>query len=125
MNPSSVNQEMMGTERKEIDARNDHELAGLRPKCLQDGFGSHTEPARKLSIESRHSFRRLAKVLIRNVHSQFHQQQFHDLRQSIAVRSRRLTVDNGKDFFWEDRKSTRLNYSHLGISYAVFCLKKK
>src|SRR5258705_10215103 len=25
----------------------------------------------------------------------------------------------------EDRKSTRLNSSHLGISYAVFCLKKK
>src|SRR5262245_63920760 len=24
----------------------------------------------------------------------------------------------------EDRKSTRLNSSHLGISYAVFCLKK-
>src|SRR5438045_7061133 len=26
---------------------------------------------------------------------------------------------------WVDRKSTRLNSSHLGISYAVFCLKKK
>src|SRR5262245_62853162 len=24
----------------------------------------------------------------------------------------------------QDRKSTRLNSSHLGISYAVFCLKK-
>src|ERR1035441_8476180 len=32
------------------------------------------------------------------------------------------------DFFglaYKDRKSTRLNSSHLGISYAVFCLKKK
>src|SRR5258705_8312597 len=27
--------------------------------------------------------------------------------------------------FIKDRKSTRLNSSHLGISYAVFCLKKK
>src|SRR5437899_8529405 len=27
--------------------------------------------------------------------------------------------------FRRDRKSTRLNSSHLGISYAVFCLKKK
>ena len=27
--------------------------------------------------------------------------------------------------FIGDRKSTRLNSSHLGISYAVFCLKKK
>src|SRR5258705_9005618 len=28
-------------------------------------------------------------------------------------------------FAVRDRKSTRLNSSHLGISYAVFCLKKK
>src|SRR5437660_8348150 len=26
---------------------------------------------------------------------------------------------------WQDRKSTRLNSSHVAISYAVFCLKKK
>src|SRR5690606_42136406 len=26
---------------------------------------------------------------------------------------------------WIDRKSTRLNSSHVKISYAVFCLKKK
>src|SRR5699024_11492672 len=31
------------------------------------------------------------------------------------------------NFFWKtkDRKSTRLNSSHVSISYAVFCLKKK
>src|SRR5690606_40149289 len=28
-------------------------------------------------------------------------------------------------FFFLDRKSTRLNSSHVKISYAVFCLKKK
>src|SRR5690606_39803815 len=28
-------------------------------------------------------------------------------------------------FFQSDRKSTRLNSSHVKISYAVFCLKKK
>src|SRR5690606_41532555 len=27
--------------------------------------------------------------------------------------------------FFQDRKSTRLNSSHVKISYAVFCLKKK
>src|SRR3989442_11448609 len=27
--------------------------------------------------------------------------------------------------FYSDRKSTRLNSSHVRISYAVFCLKKK
>src|SRR5699024_11496460 len=31
-----------------------------------------------------------------------------------------------KDIEWiTDRKSTRLNSSHVSISYAVFCLKKK
>src|SRR2546426_7788992 len=30
-----------------------------------------------------------------------------------------------KEMFSLDRKSTRLNSSHLVISYAVFCLKKK
>src|SRR5262245_2149690 len=30
-----------------------------------------------------------------------------------------------KEGIEKDRKSTRLNSSHLGISYAVFCLKKK
>src|SRR3954452_25638038 len=33
------------------------------------------------------------------------------------------TVDRGSRR--EDRKSTRLNSSHVRISYAVFCLKKK
>src|SRR5262245_18889377 len=34
-------------------------------------------------------------------------------------------ADNSAHSGPADRKSTRLNSSHLGISYAVFCLKKK
>src|SRR5256885_4768077 len=34
-------------------------------------------------------------------------------------------VENGAQRVNVDRKSTRLNSSHLVISYAVFCLKKK
>src|SRR5699024_12672859 len=30
-----------------------------------------------------------------------------------------------KNHLFQDRKSTRLNSSHVSISYAVFCLKKK
>src|SRR5690625_6642239 len=36
--------------------------------------------------------------------------------------------DPGEEFFYQlegDRKSTRLNSSHVAISYAVFCLKNK
>src|SRR5690625_5900174 len=37
-----------------------------------------------------------------------------------------LRPDGAKDAaFGKDRKSTRLNSSHVAISYAVFCLKKK
>src|SRR5699024_11353768 len=32
--------------------------------------------------------------------------------------------DSGAAFACPDRKSTRLNSSHVSISYAVFCLKK-
>src|ERR1039457_4695755 len=34
-------------------------------------------------------------------------------------------MDIGSARLGIDRKSTRLNFSHLVISYAVFCLKKK
>src|SRR5438045_8688592 len=36
-----------------------------------------------------------------------------------------IDLDNRARATQLDRKSTRLNSSHLGISYAVFCLKKK
>src|SRR5256885_7311878 len=39
----------------------------------------------------------------------------------VAEIARRLLADP----VHQDRKSTRLNSSHLVISYAVFCLKKK
>src|SRR2546426_4095687 len=41
-------------------------------------------------------------------------------RDSVTPLSRKLLLP-----FKRDRKSTRLNSSHLVISYAVFCLKKK
>src|SRR5439155_27198778 len=38
---------------------------------------------------------------------------------------RRRAIDAGEVEASIDRKSTRLNSSHVAISYAVFCLKKK
>src|SRR5690625_5652788 len=38
---------------------------------------------------------------------------------------KREHLRDGEAFWVEDRKSTRLNSSHVAISYAVFCLKKK
>src|SRR5439155_11379269 len=36
-----------------------------------------------------------------------------------------MTYDLTVGVWFRDRKSTRLNSSHVAISYAVFCLKKK
>src|ERR1039458_7717232 len=47
---------------------------------------------------------------------------------SAVVHYRRRIIAESCVAYWArrpDRKSTRLNSSHLGISYAVFCLKKK
>src|SRR5205814_10453861 len=44
-------------------------------------------------------------------------------RRSFRRANRFRTLTRAADN--RDRKSTRLNSSHLGISYAVFCLKKK
>src|SRR5439155_23874001 len=61
----------------------------------------------------------------------------HDLRRRhvrAAVRPGGARGDRGRRgrrrdadhvLLGEDRKSTRLNSSHVAISYAVFCLKKK
>src|SRR5436309_12593793 len=43
--------------------------------------------------------------------------------QHLAERGDRLA--HAREGPTEDRKSTRLNSSHVKISYAVFCLKKK
>src|SRR2546426_7705409 len=42
-----------------------------------------------------------------------------DLLERVRELAREVELDE------QDRKSTRLNSSHLVISYAVFCLKKK
>src|SRR5205814_9956638 len=50
---------------------------------------------------------------------------FRRARPSKRLRRRRQTLLKLQCMRPGDRKSTRLNSSHLGISYAVFCLKKK
>src|SRR2546426_3644058 len=45
-------------------------------------------------------------------------------RQSSEIIKRRA-IGRRREDLNRDRKSTRLNSSHLVISYAVFCLKKK
>src|SRR3989442_10133107 len=46
-------------------------------------------------------------------------------REPIEKRAGRTHLDKAVPEIHPDRKSTRLNSSHVRISYAVFCLKKK
>src|SRR5438477_3357497 len=49
-----------------------------------------------------------------------------DLTQEIFLKIfKSLETFDRRANFQTDRKSTRLNSSHMSISYAVFCLKKK
>src|SRR5699024_11796919 len=43
----------------------------------------------------------------------------------VEGQSTTLSGVDYEEFIEQDRKSTRLNSSHVSISYAVFCLKKK
>src|SRR5690606_29046350 len=45
-------------------------------------------------------------------------------RRDLAALNK-MGIVNGESNYCLDRKSTRLNSSHVKISYAVFCLKKK
>src|SRR5690625_6805808 len=47
--------------------------------------------------------------------------QFHDILPGSSI----AWVHREARATYQDRKSTRLNSSHVAISYAVFCLKKK
>src|SRR5437899_10176743 len=49
----------------------------------------------------------------------------HESQPCVAQPGQDLRESRCKGYSRADRKSTRLNSSHLGISYAVFCLKKK
>src|SRR5207249_10328743 len=73
------------------------------PSELLSGFVRHPVGVRQLLVAVRAGFREAAA-------------------RAETVRARAEAASRGREI---DRKSTRLNSSHVSISYAVFCLKKK
>src|SRR5690625_7078508 len=49
----------------------------------------------------------------------------HTMKENELFEMEFVSKTEMKDSIQRDRKSTRLNSSHVAISYAVFCLKKK
>src|SRR5439155_16090240 len=81
-----------------------HDALPIFQLCGDRHLTSSSEPAIMKSVEEDHACERNGHAL-RNAD--------FGLRQFFCAA------------FLEDRKSTRLNSSHVAISYAVFCLKKK
>src|SRR5690606_39480911 len=66
----------------------------------------------------------LESVYLKCMKLELHQRNINfvsELKIPVTYKNNHLEID----LRCEDRKSTRLNSSHVKISYAVFCLKKK
>src|SRR5207253_8767392 len=84
--------------------------------CSRPHRDLHSFPTRRSSdLAARDRHPRALLLWRRPGHAEFGGDQYRRLR-ALAPRMGEL---------WQDRKSTRLNSSHVAISYAVFCLKKK
>src|SRR5439155_13645785 len=83
-------------------------------------FFFYFKPTSGIYTLSLHDALPIYVVLLRPLH-ELHAHVVHDPVVELDVRV--LCGDFPGDV--QDRKSTRLNSSHVAISYAVFCLKKK
>src|SRR5699024_7622336 len=87
--------------------------------------GTYRRPGAKVLIEVKGSIlfiytpkkEKIVQHLISNEKGQVIRREFHGRSKSVKKQETYKEV--------LDRKSTRLNSSHVSISYAVFCLKKK
>src|SRR5207253_9880582 len=89
----------------------------------------YTTLFRSLDAEPEERQARLGQDRGGNAERHGHEHGRHRVREDMApddpeaARAHRLRPDD--ELALLDRKSTRLNSSHVAISYAVFCLKKK
>src|SRR5690554_7311687 len=94
--------------------------------AVMDIVGGHFRPEFINRIDESVVFHPLKQEQIRGIADI----QLQLLRDRLAERDLSLELSDAAinklvEVGYEDRKSTRLNSSHVRISYAVFCLKKK
>src|ERR1035441_8009559 len=85
---------------------------------VEDGIGANRQRARFPRVG--HGLKRLVVIGSDGMISLSALRWLADQKAAFVMLER-----DGSVLATTDRKSTRLNSSHLGISYAVFCLKKK
>src|SRR5262245_62782190 len=104
-----------------------------RPPFRADHVGSLLRPPELLRAREQHQKGTLSAESLREIENRSIQDAAK-LQEEIGLQA--ITDGEYRRTIWHvdflrqidgvrDRKSTRLNSSHLGISYAVFCLKKK
>src|SRR3989442_10713352 len=96
--------------------------AGVQPKC--SGFLSRTFAPSAGGYKVSPRIRKRGFLITRRFESESSASSPKRSGGSGKLETTRRRVKN-PDRSNEDRKSTRLNSSHVRISYAVFCLKKK
>src|SRR5690606_39290463 len=111
---------------KAMSTRNDEPARASRPFDKErDGFVMG-EGAGILILESlEHAQRRGAKIYAELIGYGMSGDAYHVTAPHPEAEGARLSMQRALKDAGLDRKSTRLNSSHVKISYAVFCLKKK
>src|SRR5690349_24174336 len=96
---------------------NKRAVDGLAPLCDRDIFAWDGE-VRGFGVRVKPSGVKTYLIQYRNADGR--------TRRMVIGKHGILTTEEARDLArQQDRKSTRLNSSHVEISYAVFCLKKK
>src|SRR5699024_11335690 len=90
----------------------------------QHQLSQHSFPTRRSSDLAMGLFDKIKKIGIFSGFSQLDDDFYDQLEESLVMADMgaQTTLEAVEEL---DRKSTRLNSSHVSISYAVFCLKNK
>src|SRR5690242_21546308 len=96
----------------------------MRPRVRADLHASPRQIGDCRGVEQGERARALRQLpLVRSTEKIAHEE--HDGGNAALLEQRKRVADTPIAIIERDRKSTRLNSSHMSISYAVFCLKKK
>src|SRR5690625_6618201 len=92
-----------------------------------DGRGTDTQSPNKSEKHQPPDIRGQCRAHCRNQKDAGNPDESNFSAKFLSGKPSRYSTDNGpvECHGYQDRKSTRLNSSHVAISYAVFCLKKK
>src|SRR5690625_6594410 len=105
--------ELIGESGRSVSGGQEQRIAMARALLSDKPIILLDEPTAHLDIETEYDIKHVILEL------------FKDKLMVIATHRLHWMQDLDYIYMLEDRKSTRLNSSHVAISYAVFCLKKK